>query len=130
MNKKYKSTWTDVHGQKHDEGVFVVTEENERVLTLERLTTGTGAVFPEVQTIVLPKEGYAPAENSFVKSPQYWVEAIQVHLGGHAWAFVFEPTRAAIYVIEVEQPQTQSFLEDFLADNNVEYSKDGVPNVN
>lgn len=126
---KYKATWADVHGQKHDEGVFVVTGEDARGLTLERLTTGTGAHYPDVQTIVLPKEGYAPAENSFVSNPQYWGETIQVHLGGFAWAFVFEPTRAAIYIIEVEQPQTQEYLEDFLADNNVEYSKDGKPPV-
>jgi len=129
--KKYKATWADVHGQKHDEGVFVVTEENERVLVLERLTTGTGAHYPDVQTVVLPKEGYAPAERSFVSNPQYWQECIQVHLGSHPWAFVFEPTHATVYVIEVEQPQTQGFLEDFLADNGVEYFKDGEPvNVN
>jgi hypothetical protein len=69
--------------------------------------------------IELPKEGHT-IESDFVKSPQYWTNTIQVHLGEHAFAFIFEPLGKR-YVIELNDEQKQLWLEEFLDDNKIDY---------
>lgn len=122
MGNKYICYRTDVHGLRHPEGEFVVIEETDEMLKLRSTRAYNISIFKNVGDILLPKEGtrYNPdGLNYFVKNPQYWQRSIQVHLGDHPFAFIFEPQKR--YVIELEDAQKQLWLEEFLDDNKIDY---------
>lgn len=119
MGNKYNCYWVDAHGNKKNEGQFLVTQENEGVIMLSRQSVGEASQFPKQLAIVLNKEFGKVTTEGFATNYQYWGTSIQVHLGDFAFPFIFEMHKR--YVIQVDDAQKQEWLEEFLDDNKIDY---------
>lgn len=115
----YNCYWISANGAKNWEGTFRTVEETDHSIKLRRMQSNGHSIHPTVLDIELPKEGHT-IESDFVKYPQYWTSSIQVNLGDHPYSFIFEPF-AKRYVIEIVDTQKQTWLEEFLDDNKIDY---------
>ena len=117
----YSCYWINADGVKRWEGTFRVVEETKEKIKLYRTQASGLSIYPDKTELELPKEGYKSVD-AFITNPQYWTDNIQVHLGNHGFAFIFEII-GKNYLIQLKDKEKQKWLEEFLDDNKIKYAK-------